>query len=138
MARHKPYVVLTSNRTREIHDALKRRCLYHWIEYPTLEKECEIILSKVPGIKELLVKQICAFMQEVRKQDFYKRPGIAESIDWAMALLTLNKEELDEETIKETLGCIFKYREDITKIELEIGGKKVNIREIFEEYLAFH
>ena len=137
-ARDRPYVVLTSNRTREIHDALKRRCLYHWIDYPSLEKECEIILSKVPGIKEILAKQVCAFMQEVRKRDFYKRPGIAESIDWAMALLTLNREELNEATVKETLGCIFKYREDIAKIEMEIGGKKVDIREIFEEYLAFH
>jgi MoxR-like ATPase len=138
VARHRPYVVLTSNRTREIHDALKRRCLYYWIDYPLLEKEYEIIISKVPGINHVLAKQICAFMQEMRKRDFYKRPGIAESIDWAMALITLNKEELDEEAIKDTLGCIFKYREDITRIEMEIGGKKVDIREIFEEYLAFH
>jgi len=137
-ARQRPYVILTSNRTREIHDALKRRCLYYWIDYPRLEKEYEIIVSKVPGIRDVLARQICAFMQEMRKRDFYKRPGIAESIDWARALIALNKEELDETTIRETLGCIFKYREDILKIEMEIGNKKVDIQEIFEEYLAFH
>ena len=82
-------MVLTSNRTREMHDALKRRCLYHWIDYPTLEKELNIVLTKVPEIKETLSSQICKFMELLRQEDFYKRPGIAETLDWANALLSL-------------------------------------------------
>lgn len=137
-AENRPYVVLTSNRTREIHDALKRRCLYHWIDYPAFEKEVQIVSVKVPEINEILVKQICGFMQEVRKMDFFKKPGTAETLDWAMALIALNKETLDKQTVKETLGCIFKYSEDIHKFEAEVAGKKVDIEEIFKEYLAFH
>ena len=116
-AKHRPYVVLTSNRTREIHDALKRRCLYLWIDYPNFEKELEIVKAKVRGIKDNLAGQVCGFMQVARTRDFYKRPGIAETIDWAMALMTLGVEELDNGTVDATIGCIFKYREDIQRVQ---------------------
>lgn len=115
-AKYHPFVVLTSNRTRELHDALKRRCLYHWIDYPTFEKEYRIITTKVPGIDELLVRKVCNFMQIIRRMDFFKRPGIAETLDWATALLFLNRDDLDRETVEATLGCIFKYNQDIEKI----------------------
>ncbi len=116
---HPPIVVLTSNRTREIHDALKRRCLYYWIDYPTLEKELRIVESRVPGIEQRLSGQICRFMQTVRSRDFFKRPGVAETIDWAHALLTLGVEELSEETVNATMGCILKYKDDIEKLQHE-------------------
>jgi len=115
-AKHRPHVVLTSNRTRELHDALKRRCLYHWIDYPSLEKEKRIVLTKVPGVGQTLVNQVCIFMQRVRERDFYKRPGIAETLDWVQALMALGKEELDARAVKETLGCIFKYHEDLRQV----------------------
>ena len=118
-ARHMPHVVLTSNRTREIHDALKRRCLYLWIDYPIFEKELEIVNVKVPGIREDLARQVCGFMQVARTRDFYKRPGIAETLDWALALMALGVEELDNGTVDATLGCVFKYREDIQKVHDE-------------------
>ncbi len=123
-ARQRPYVVLTSNRTRELHDALKRRCLYHWIDYPSVEKEERIVLAKVPGIGEKLLTQVCLFMNRVRQGEFYKKPGVAETLDWAMALMTLGKEELDPDAIRETLGCIFKYREDLRQVE-ESGIEKI-------------
>ncbi len=137
-AKNKPYVVLTSNRTREIHDALKRRCLYHWIDYPSFEKEYNIIMTKIPEINEVLAKQICGFMQKVREIDFFKKPGIAETLDWAYALILLNKEKLDEETVNETLGCIFKYNEDINKFKAEVGGKRIDINELLKEWVMFH
>lgn len=116
-AKHRPYVILTSNRTRELHDALKRRCLYHWIDYPSLEKEKRILLAKVPLIGETILNQICNFMQRVRQKDYYKKPGIAETLDWAMALIALGKDELDAKAVRETLGCIFKYREDLEQMK---------------------
>jgi len=112
-ARHQPFVVITSNRTREVHDALKRRCLYLWLDYPAFERECEILRAKVPGINEQLAGQICAMMQQLRQEDFYKKPGIAETIDWGAALIALHKDELDASTVEETLGCIFKYNDDL-------------------------
>ncbi|MCH7699327.1 MAG: MoxR family ATPase [Chloroflexi bacterium] len=112
-AKRQPTVVITSNRTREIHDALKRRCLYLWIDYPDFDREYEILRTKVPGIDERLAGQVCALMQQLRQEDFYKKPGIAETIDWGAALMALHKDELDAETVEETLGCIFKYRDDI-------------------------
>jgi len=115
-AKRPPIVVLTSNRTREMHDALKRRCLYHWIDYPTFEKEMNIISKRVPAIQSRLAGQICRFMELLRQQDFYKRPGIAETIDWANALIALGIEELDESTIDKTLCCILKYRNDQEKL----------------------
>jgi len=126
-ARVRPYVVLTSNRTREIHDALKRRCLYHWIDYPSFEKEHEIIGTKFPAIHGRLADQICAFMQQVRQMNFYKRPGVAETLDWASALLALNRDQLDEETVKETIGCVFKYREDLNHVEEQLAAKKIDL-----------
>jgi MoxR-like ATPase len=112
-AERPPFVVITSNRTREIHDALKRRCLYLWLDYPAFEREYEILRSKAPGINEKLAGQVCALMQQLRQEDFYKRPGIAETIDWGCALMALHRDELDSATVEETLGCIFKYNDDI-------------------------
>ena len=116
-ARQVPFVVLTSNRTRELHDALKRRCLYLWIDYPTFNKERDIVASRVPGIQDELSQQVCGFMQLMRTRDFYKRPGVAETIDWALALMTMNIEELDTATVDATLGCVLKYKEDIEKLQ---------------------
>lgn len=126
-ARHRPYVFLTSNRTREIHDALKRRCLYHWIEYPSFEKEYEIITTKFPEVEANMAKQICAFMQKVRQMNFYKRPGVAETLDWASALIALNRRELDDKTVVETMGCVFKYREDLHHLKEQVEGKQLNL-----------
>jgi MoxR-like ATPase len=126
-AKHRPYVFLTSNRTREIHDALKRRCLYHWIEYPSFEKEYEIITAKFPDVETNMAKQICAFMQKVRQMNFYKRPGVAETLDWASALIALNRRELDDKTVVETMGCVFKYREDLHHLREQVEGKQLNL-----------
>ena len=126
-AKQRPYVFLTSNRTREIHDALKRRCLYHWIEYPTFEKELEIISTKFPEVAPAMAKQICAFMQRVREMKFYKRPGVAETLDWATALIALNRKGLDDKTVVETMGCVFKYREDLHHLKEQIEGKHLNL-----------
>jgi MoxR-like ATPase len=120
-AQEVPVVILTSNRTREVHEALKRRCLYHWIDYPSLEKESEILETKVPGLDRRLAQQICRFMQDVRSADFIKRPGIAETLDWAEALLLLHRDHLDERTIKATEGCLFKYREDTRRFRGQIS-----------------
>ena len=108
-----PLVVLTSNRTREIHDALKRRCLYLWIGYPTFEREYEIVTARVPGLNRALAGQLCRFMERIRSEDFYKRPGVAETIDWGMAMVALHRSEIDAEVVDQTLGCIFKYTDDI-------------------------
>ena len=116
-AERRPFVILTSNRTREIHDALKRRCLYLWLDYPTFEKEFQIVRTKIPGIQQTLAEQICTFMQKLRQINFYKRPGIAETLDWAQALLHLNQAVLVPETIRETVGCILKYHEDVEKFK---------------------
>src|SRR2546426_693537 len=114
-AERPPLVILTSNRTREIHDALKRRCLFHWIEYPSFEKEYAIVRTKVPGIAAHLARQVCQFAGAMRQQDFYKRPGVAETLDWARALLYLGRERLEIPTIEEALGCVLKYKEDLDK-----------------------
>jgi MoxR-like ATPase len=116
-AERRPFVILTSNRTREIHDALKRRCLYLWLDYPTFDKEFQIVQTKIPGIQQTLAEQICLFMQKLRQIAFYKRPGIAETLDWAQALLHLNQAVLVPETIRETVGCILKYHEDVEKFK---------------------
>ena len=132
-AKQRPYVYLTSNRTREIHDALKRRCLYHWIDYPSVEKEFEIVMTKFPQVQSLLAKQICAFMQRAREMNFYKRPGIAETLDWASALIALNRHELDEATVKETMGCVFKYREDLHHLVDELQSKTLDLERMLKE-----
>ena len=119
-AKKKPIVVVTSNRTRDVHDALKRRCLYHWIEYPSFEKEYRIITARLPGIESRFAKQITRFMQRTRSVDFLKKPGISETLDWTRALITMQRTYLDEEIVIETLGCIFKYQEDIKRFKHEI------------------
>lgn len=129
-AAHRPYVVLTSNRTREIHDALKRRCLYHWIDYPGFEKEHEIVLAKLPEIQDDLARQICAFMQKARQLNFFKRPGVAETLDWGAALMALHRSHLDREVLEETVGCILKYREDIDTLKAEIQSRKIDLNAI--------
>ena len=112
-----PFVVLTSNRTRELHDALKRRCLYLWIDYPSFDKEMDIVRSRVAGVQDELAEQVCGFMQLLRNRDFYKKPGVAETIDWALALMAMKIEDLDPQTVDATLGCVLKYKEDIEKIQ---------------------
>jgi MoxR-like ATPase len=110
-----PLVVLTSNRTREVHDALKRRCLYHWIDYPDIEREARIVESKVPGVERRLALEAAAMVAGLRSDSFYKHPGVAETIDWAAALVALGKSTLDERVVAETIGCLLKYQEDVTK-----------------------
>src|SRR5215831_4479963 len=108
-----PIVVITSNRTREIHDALKRRCLYHWVGYPTAERELQIVRAKVPGIGKKLSQEIVHFVQALRKQDLFKAPGVAETLDWASALTELDAVALDPATVSDTLGVLLKYQDDI-------------------------
>ena len=112
-----PIVIITSNRTREIHDALKRRCLYFWLDYPEAAREREILDIKAPGVGERLSAQVVAFVRELRAADLFKRPGIAESIDWAKALNTLDQLELDQENVDSTLGVLLKYQDDIARIK---------------------
>jgi MoxR-like ATPase len=116
VAEHPPIVIITSNRTRELHDALKRRCLYHWIDYPTVEKEYRIVQTKVPGINDRLAYQIAHFIHDLRQIDLYKVPGVAETLDWGAALMALNQQELTREFTSTTLGAILKHQEDITSI----------------------
>ena len=116
-AKQAPIVIITSNRTREIHDALKRRCLYYWVEYPNAERELIILRTKVPHCEENLSRQVVAFIQRLREFDLFKLPGIAETIDWATALTELNKIVLEPETVDSTLGTLLKYQDDIQKIQ---------------------
>ncbi len=116
-AKQAPIVILTSNRTRDLHEALKRRCLFHWIDYPSVERETRIVTTRVPGVKSRLAQQLCCFMQLVRQLDLYKLPGVAETLDWAEALLALETDELDAETVEKTLGCILKYKADTDKLQ---------------------
>jgi len=111
-AQHPPIVVLTSNRTRDLHDALKRRCLYHWIDYPSAEREAEIVRRRVPGASQKLADEVAAAVRGLRSQDIQKPPGIAEAIDWVAALRALGAERLDAEAAQRTLGAVLKYRED--------------------------
>lgn len=118
-AEERPFVVLTSNRTREVHDALKRRCLYYWIDYPSFEKEMEIVTTKVPAAPEALARQVTAFVQELRREDLYKIPGVAETLDWIAALVALDRKALDFEVIEDTLGVVLKYQDDVAKVSGE-------------------
>ncbi len=111
-----PVVVLTSNRTREIHDALRRRCLYHWIEYPDAEKEYRIVRSKAPGAPERLSRQVVEFVQALRQEDLYKCPGVAETLDWANALSALDETALTPENVSNTLGVLLKYQDDVAQV----------------------
>ena len=115
-AERPPIVIITSNRTREIHDAVKRRCLYHWVDYPTATAELEIVRHKVPGLAEKLSGDIVAFVQKLRAADLFKRPGIAETIDWAKALVELDRRSLDAGVVNDTLGVLLKYQDDIAAI----------------------
>jgi len=112
-----PIVVVTSNRTREIHDAIKRRCFYHWVDYPDAARELEILRRKSPGSPEKLSREIVAFVQRLRKLDLFKLPGVAETIDWSKALVALDKMALDPQTVSDTLGTLLKYQDDITRIQ---------------------
>jgi MoxR-like ATPase len=116
-AKEPPIVVITSNRTREIHDALKRRCLYHWVGYPTTERELQIVREKVPGIGKALSEQVVGFVQALRKEDLFKSPGVAETLDWAGALTELDVVALDPAMVSDTLGVVLKYQDDIARIE---------------------
>ncbi len=116
-AQHPPVVVVTSNRTREIHDALKRRCLYHWLGYPSAERELAIVRAKVPRVAERLSQEIVYFVQSLRKEDLFKAPGVAETLDWASALSELDVVALDPATVSDTLGVLLKYQDDIARIE---------------------
>ena len=115
-AERPPVVVVTSNRTRDVHDALKRRCLYHWIDYPSLESELAIVMAKLPDAPERLARQVTAFVQELRRAELYKRPGVAETLDWAAALLALDRRALDATVVDETLGVILKYQDDLQRV----------------------
>ena len=114
---HRPIVILTSNRTREIHDALKRRCIYCWIDYPSFDKELAIVSMKVPGLSEQVRTQVVKFVQKLREEDLLKPPGVAETLDWAEALVHLGIAELDTETVRRTLGVVLKNQEDISVVE---------------------
>jgi MoxR-like ATPase len=133
-AEEPPIVIVTSNRTREVHDALKRRCLYHWVDYPAAADELAIIRRKVKGGNEQLSRQIVAYVQKLRTIDLFKNPGIAETIDWATALTELDRLALDPETIADTLGTLLKYQEDIARIQGSEGEKLLS--EVKAELLA--
>ena len=111
-----PLVILTSNRTREVHDALKRRCLYQWIEYPSFEKELAIVHARAPGAPARLAEQVTAMVQEMRTADLYKVPGVSETIDWVTALVALDRDTLDADAIEETLGVVLKAKEDLEAV----------------------
>jgi MoxR-like ATPase len=115
-AAHRPIIIITSNRTRELHDALKRRCIYHWIDYPSPEKELAIISRKRPNLPITLAQQVVDFVQNLRRQDLTKHPGIAETLDWCEALQHLNAETLDRETVQATVGVLLKYQDDVEKL----------------------
>jgi MoxR-like ATPase len=126
-----PIVIITSNRTREIHDALKRRCFYHWVDYPTAERELSIIRVRVPGVEERLSRQIVHFVQDLRRRDLFKLPGVAETLDWTRALTTLDTLELTPSLVNDTLGTLLKYQDDILKIQGSEAAKiltEVNMR----------
>jgi MoxR-like ATPase len=112
-----PVVVITSNRTREIHDAVKRRCLYHWVDYPSAARELQIVARKVPGIAERLSRDVVAFVQKLREMGLFKPPGVAETIDWSRALQVLDRVSLDADTIHHTLGALLKYQDDISRVQ---------------------
>ena len=116
-AEHPPVVVITSNRTREIHDALRRRCLYHWIPYPPFDKEYRIVQAKVPEAPERLAREVVVFVQALRELDLYKLPGVAETLDWMAALIALDQEALSEEVVNATLGVLLKYQDDTQLVQ---------------------
>lgn len=116
-AAHPPTVIITSNRTREVHDALKRRCLFYWVDFPTLDKELRIVNARIPHASERLSRQVVGFVQELRKLDLYKLPGVAETIDWTNALLALDQATLTNDVVEDTLGAILKYQDDVQQVK---------------------
>ncbi len=116
---HPPIILITSNRTREIHDALKRRCLYHWVEYPDYQKELQIVTTRLPDAPRRLAEQVTGFIQELRETELFKIPGVSETIDWATALMALNQTTLEPQVIEDTLGIMLKYEDDIAQIRGE-------------------
>lgn len=116
-AKEPPIVIITSNRTREIHDAIKRRCFYHWVDYPDAKREAEILKRKVPGAAERLSAEVISFVQRLRKMELFKLPGVAETLDWTKALMALDKLALDPQTVNDTLGTLLKYQDDISRIK---------------------
>lgn len=133
-AEEPPIVIITTNRTREIHDALKRRCLYHWVDYPNAERELEIVRRKVPQANQRLSAEVVRFIQKLREIELFKVPGVAETIDWASALTELDKVALDPETISDTIGVLLKYQDDIARIEQGEGRRILN--EVKAEFAA--
>lgn len=132
-AEYPPIVIVTSNRTREIHDALKRRCLYHWIDYPTFVREIAILKTRLPGVSEKLAREVVALVQSLRKEDLFKSPGVAETLDWASALLELGAKSLDATLVGDTLGVVLKYQDDIgrldkTKIESLLAESRAQLK----------
>ncbi|RWM02364.1 MoxR family ATPase [Mesorhizobium sp.] len=125
-AEEPPIVIITTNRTREIHDALKRRCLYHWVDYPNAERELEIVRRKVPQANRRLSAEVVSFIQKLRQVELFKAPGVAETIDWAGALTELDKVALDPETVSDTIGVLLKYQDDIARIEQGEGRRILN------------
>ncbi|MBX3061367.1 MAG: MoxR family ATPase [Anaerolineae bacterium] len=131
-----PVVVITSNRTREVHDALKRRCLYYWVEYPSFEKELSIVLTKAPEVQPMLARQVTAFIQDLRTLELFKAPGVAETLDWTAALVALDQRELSLDVVRETVGVILKYQDDIetvTKGSLSAVLDRARVRAQIEE-----
>ncbi|MFN4129740.1 MAG: AAA family ATPase [Paracoccaceae bacterium] len=128
-----PIVILTSNRTREVHDALKRRCLYHWVDYPAFDREMEILQARAPEVQLALSREIVGFVQRLRREDLFKKPGVAETIDWAKCLLALDVISLSPEVIADTLGAILKYQDDIQKIQ---GSEAKRLLEQVRQELA--
>ncbi len=125
-ASHRPAVVLTSNRSRDLSDALRRRCLYLWIDYPSFEKEVRILRTKVPGVNERLAGQVARLMQSLRRMKLAKVPGVAETLDWAAALAALHADHLDAELVRETLGCVLKEVDDVKKLEADLAGGRLS------------
>jgi MoxR-like ATPase len=134
-AEQPPIVVITSNRTREIHDAVKRRCLYHWVDYPVAARELEIVKRKVPQAAEKLSAEVVAFVQKLRTMDLFKRPGVAETIDWAKALVELDRQSLDAGTVNDTLGVLLKYQDDISAVR---GNEAARILDELRAEVAAH
>jgi MoxR-like ATPase len=129
-----PIVVITSNRTREVHDALKRRCLYHWVDYPDAARELAIVRAKVPGVHDALSREVVGFVQAIRKEDLFKAPGVAETLDWAAALAELDAVALEPGTVSDTLGVLLKYQDDIER--MRSGAANRIIEEVRAELVA--
>jgi MoxR-like ATPase len=134
VAHEAPMVIITSNRTREVHDALKRRCFYQWIDYPDTERELEILRVRVPGAAQRLSRQVVGFVQALRRQDLFKVPGVTESLDWTRALMALDRVALDPDTVNDTLGVLLKYHDDLERVRGE--GAAETLREVDRELAA--